>query len=61
MIKDLILLLEDLEIDYAYNKKLSTVDFYLEGAIHSVSFEGEGIILLDGNYVSYRDLIYTLF
>jgi hypothetical protein len=59
--KDLIILLEDLDIDYTYNKKLSMVDFEHEGGVFNVVFEAGGVIMLNGNFVTYKELIYSIF
>jgi hypothetical protein len=61
MIKDFLLLLEDLNVIYRYSKKLNMVDFEYEGAIHNVIFEDWGVIMLNGEIVTYKELIYSIF
>jgi hypothetical protein len=61
MIKEFLLLLEDLNVIYRYSKKLNMVDFEYEGAIHNVIFEDGGVIMLNGEIVTYKELIYSIF
>ena len=37
------------------------VDFEYEGAIHNVIFEDGGVIMLNGEIVTYKELIYSIF